>query len=73
MPDEDVAPVIHAHWVDAEDKPVPFSRRKPAVPADMCWCSNCGALLNPSFETDVIGKYCPNCGSRMDEEVKDEA
>ena len=29
------------------------------------WCSECG------FETGLRWDYCPDCGARMDEEVKE--
>ena len=51
IPDEDVAPVVHAHWINA---------RGPWIKT----CSNC--------ETEDVsnGVYCPNCGAKMDEEIK---
>ena len=54
MPTEDVAPIIHAHWIDRNGNVVyPDSVRYE--------CSNC---KGHGYETD----YCPHCGARMDEE-----
>ena len=56
-PTEDVAPVIHAHWVKAE-------RRGCVTYHDSyAECSNCHG------EPVQFGrgfKYCPNCGAKMD-------
>ena len=53
-PAEDVAPVIHAHWVqgaylDGDEM--------------QCDCSHCN--MSNNRKTD----FCPNCGAIMDEEV----
>lgn len=56
IPAADVAPVVHGEWVvcgDGEDVP---------------WmCSHCGKTTAHKYKT-MYGKYCPNCGARMDGE-----
>ena len=53
---EDVAPVVHAHWIFGE-----YNGQAIAT------CSNCQG------EVDLIGfQYCPTCGAKMDEEVRNE-
>ena len=54
-PDEDVAPVVHAHW---ERIWIKYSQGY--------YCTNCNAQVAPSFHEYA---YCPNCGAKMDEEV----
>lgn len=54
---EDVAPVIHSHWIEEEDCTV-FSDR----PWSMC--AACG-----SYSPKLL--YCAFCGAKMDEEVDD--
>ena len=54
---EDVAPVIHAHWIETnyfDDYGDRFS-----------YCSNCG-----KYELEC-SKYCRDCGARMDGETDD--
>lgn len=58
-PTEDVAPVVHAHWIDdgyyADFHPHKVYR-----------CSNCDwSKLDVELPEE---KYCPNCGAKMDEE-----
>lgn len=54
VPSADVAPVVHAHWIDA-DQFDPFYLHG--------MCSNC------RYEQSISDslRYCPNCGARMDE------
>ncbi len=53
-PTEDVAPVIHAHWIEEEDC---------TAVTDIPWsmCSACG-----SYSLKL--PYCAFCGAKMDEE-----
>lgn len=50
----DVAPVVHGRWDDSFDGITPF-------------CSVCGRTHKCFNRTP---NYCPNCGAKMDEEVK---
>ena len=52
VPIEDVAPVIHAHWIER--------RRNYMV------CSNCGKYKGDWRTESFV--YCPHCGAKMDEE-----
>lgn len=58
LPTEDVAPVVHGHFV--HDGP------RFAGGVDWWHCSNCGRLVG-GVETRY--EYCPNCGAKMD--IKD--
>lgn len=53
---EDVAPVVHAHWLEEEDC---------SVVTDSPWsmCSACG-----EYSPKLL--YCAFCGAKMDEEVE---
>ena len=63
---EDVAPVVHAHWRTKE-----FGYAILNMNDEVMWlagvpCSCC------SITGQTNWKYCPNCGAKMDEEVKDD-
>ena len=50
----DVAPVVHAEWVVCGDGDnVPWM------------CSHCGKTTAHKYKV-IYGKYCPNCGAKMD-------
>ena len=54
-PAEDVAPVIHAHWIAI------------GIDCDMPTCFRCSICRQHTTRTS---EFCPNCGAKMDEEVK---
>lgn len=59
-PAADVAPVVHAHWVDDRDGiDIAFGECDPD-----CHCSACGNRSDRYF------KYCPQCGAKMDQEAE---
>ena len=68
IPTVDVQEVKHAHWIsgfnggkigwDAEGKYV----------HGYAICSECGESLTASDEYECVGRFCPNCGAKMDEE-----
>ena len=53
--DSDVAPVIHARWID----------NGRGGYAHAYFCSNCGWL--DGYPIEDRHNYCPNCGAKMDE------
>ena len=57
MPSSDVAPVVHGRWIGA-----------PLCGNDNCKCSECGSWHNihANLRGEIMQKYCPNCGARMD-------
>ena len=55
IPPADVAPVIHARWID----------NGRGGYAHAYFCSNCGWLDGYPIEDRF--NYCPNCGAIMDE------
>ena len=60
LPDYDLAPVIHARWVDSEPDKPDYDYHK----YGMSWyCSNCkhraGKFKHKTY------RYCPWCGARM--------
>ena len=82
LPTADVAPIIHAHWIDKEENIYGLS------PNILRVCSNCDTEYESTFmaaccafiPSDAFGagddtKFpkCPCCGAKMDEEVKDDA
>lgn len=67
IPAADVAPVIHAHWVDHMGKRFlhAYSPDYELVYDGGFNCSNC------NHYEDKLGKnYCPNCGAKMDNSIK---
>lgn len=61
IPSVDVTPVVHARW-------------NPYHESDFCWdeygviCTNCNFKVENKDFT-FPGKYCPNCGAKMDGET----
>ena len=58
MPAADVAPVVHGRWIG-----------KPICGNDNCRCSECGSWhhIHANLRGEIMQKYCPNCGAKMDE------
>lgn len=56
-PAADVAPVVHGRWIGA-----------PLCGNDNCRCSECGSWHNihANLRGEIMQKYCPNCGAKMD-------
>lgn len=63
QPAADVAPVVHGRWIG-----------KPICGNDNCRCSECGSWhhIHANLRGEVMQKYCPNCGAKMDEEENEE-
>lgn len=59
LPSADVAPVIHARWIDNGRGGYGWS----------FYCSHCGWIDGYPFEDRH--KYCPNCNAKMDESEDD--
>ena len=59
-PIADVAPVVHGRWIG-----------KPICGNDNCRCSECGSWhhIHANLRGEVMQKYCPNCGAKMDEPI----
>lgn len=55
-PTEDVAPVVHAKWIEDVYQDEPYV------------CSNCGWAENDDMHR-ITGGYCVCCGAKMDEET----
>ena len=57
IPVVDVAPVRHGRWIGA-----------PLCGNDNCKCSECGSWHNihANLRGEIMQKYCPNCGAKMD-------
>ena len=54
LPAEDVAPVIHAKWLESVSFESGF------------WvCSNC-SFVSEAVAAPKLYNYCPNCGAKMD-------
>ena len=54
VPNADVAPVHHGEWIVCGDGDnVPWM------------CSHCGKTTASKYKI-MYGKYCPNCGAKMD-------
>ena len=58
-PTADAVEVVHGRWIEDEIE------RKDDFPLHMYQCSNCGGIAyHHKFS------YCPNCGAKMDGEMK---
>ena len=57
-PTIEAKPVVHGRWIG-----------KPICGNDNCRCSECGSWYNihVNLRGEVMQKYCPNCGAKMDE------
>lgn len=54
LPAEDVAPVVHAKWIENEIFDIGF------------WiCSNC-SFVSEAIAAPKLYNYCPNCSAKMD-------
>lgn len=57
-----------ARWLSTKTgEPVKFLPMYRACPAESCYCSECKSLLVSSDEFYAVGRYCPNCGAKMEE------
>ena len=57
---------ITGFWMDKPENGNKV-QMKNGVPVCSCWCSNCNAWLDLSDEYPVTGRYCPSCGTKMEE------
>ena len=54
LPAADVAPVVHAKWIENENFDIGF------------WtCSNC-SFVSEAIAAPKLYNYCPNCSAKMD-------
>lgn len=54
LPAEDVAPVVHAKWIENENFDIGF------------WtCSNC-SFVSEAIAAPKLYHYCPSCSAKMD-------
>ena len=70
IPAADVQPVRHGRWI-SERLGTVVRLDKDGCPVDTCHCSECGEWLTASDEYAAIGRYCPNCGAKMDTEERE--
>ena len=64
QPTIEAEPVKHGRWIGA-----------PLCGNDNCRCSACGSWHNihANLHGEIMQKYCPNCGAKMDGERKEGA
>ena len=67
IPAANVAEVVHGEWIGDKNKQVRCSH---LFVYDDWRCSICG-LCYPESHFDYLGKYCPNCGAKMEERLND--
>ena len=63
QPTIDAEPVVHAHWIETEEK---YEDERCRYSYWMC--SNCNTWLSGRYG---LYRYCPNCGAIMDEESEE--
>lgn len=61
LPEYDLAPVVHAQWVDTDPEMPDWSYLKNGM---AYYCSACGHPAGKHKHKTY--KYCPWCGARMD-------
>lgn len=64
FPAADVEPVRHGHWMTKEPLPRTYGRPR-------AMCCRCGSFalyefVNVQSYKEILTKYCPNCGAKMD-------
>ena len=64
QPTIEAEPVKHGRWIGA-----------PLCGNDNCRCSACGSWNNihANLHGEIMQKYCPNCGAKMDGDRKEGA
>ena len=62
-PTIEAKPVVHGRWIS-----------KPICGNDNCRCSECGSWhhIHANLRGEVMQKYCPNCGAKMDDPVEED-
>ena len=66
IPAADVVKVRHGRWMSMDGDTTTVSLDEFGCPTDSCRCSECGDWLTASDEYSIRGRYCPNCGAKMD-------
>ena len=64
-PTVDATPVVHAHWVEER-----VDHSEWEMLDHVARCSNCGCVPDDHYTfayVNMMWKYCPECGSKMDE------
>ena len=52
------------YWIGIDGKP---SHLQDGMTTGSAWCLECGKWLTASDEYSCFGKFCPNCGARMED------
>ena len=65
MPTVEAEPVKHGHWVDTNESEKYGLDPELAI----CKCDQCGETIYVHFNDPHRWNYCPQCGSKMSEEV----
>lgn len=70
LPAADVEPVRHGLWVGEGDGYAETDNGEMALVYDVWECNKCGYTIDDGTDDpDLLPKYCPGCGAKMDEEV----
>lgn len=60
------APVVHGQWIGEGD-----GYADGEIVTDVWYCSECDYCIDDGTDRpDMLPKFCPNCGAKMDEEDK---